>query len=484
MLCPDFENYHIVVIGDAMLDRYWHGDTYRISPEAPVPIVKIERDEYRVGGAANVALNLASLGCRTSLISIIGDDENGKQLSKMLFEQKVDCHFVFSEKGKTISKLRVIGRHQQLIRLDFEDKFSCQVQQIIEKLAALIDKADLIILSDYAKGTLSDVHKLIQYIHRKHKKVIVDPKSADLSIYRGADLLTPNLGEFEAMVGVCANQDEIVSKGVACLEHIDIKGLLVTRGAQGMTLVQSTEPPLHVQAIAQEVFDVTGAGDTVVAVMAACMASNMELSRATFVANLAASLVVARLGTAVVSKMELNQALLALERKNAPSGILTVEQLVQEIETRKKKQQSVVMTNGCFDVLHAGHVHYLQQARWLGDCLIVAVNDDQSVKRLKGSERPIYSLEQRMQVLAALACVDYVVAFSEDTPKELIEKVTPNVLVKGGDYQVADVAGAAHVIASGGKVEILDFVPGCSSTRTIHALQSISFKQEQKEEVL
>ena len=461
--CPDFSKSKIVVIGDAMLDRYWHGDTSRISPEAPVPVVRIDRHEERVGGAANVAVNVKALGGQTTLISVIGEDDVGARLTHLLNEKQIECAFIKSKVLNTTLKLRVLGRNQQLIRLDFEDKNPCPSENIIKQLENVIDNCNVIILSDYAKGVISDPQAIIDYARQKGVSVLVDPKSKDLSVYRNATILTPNLGEFEEAVGPCENEYEIETKGLDLIKSLNLQALLVTRGKEGMSLVQLNQPAVHIPAQKLEVFDVTGAGDTVIAVLAASISAGADLVQAVRLANFAGGIAVGRLGTATITKEDL-QAALGEETTTFGEGVVTLDELLGEVQRRKAFGKKVVMTNGCFDILHVGHVTYLQQARALGDCLIVAVNDDDSVRRLKGNDRPMNSLMARMKVLAALGCVDYVVAFGEDTPERLIIQVTPHVLVKGGDYTPDQIAGAPHVIKQGGKVKILSFVPGYSTT--------------------
>jgi len=461
LTCPDFSQCKIVVLGDVMLDRYWYGDTSRISPEAPVPVVHIERHEERVGGAANVAVNLQALGAQTTLIGAIGEDDSGKQLSQMLKTAGMNAKFVKPNMSTTL-KLRVIGRHQQLIRLDFETQTPVHPQLIMDELKPFLLETNMLILSDYAKGMIAYPQEIIQYALQFGIKIVVDPKHPDLTVYRGASILTPNLNEFEAAVGECKTLQGIEEKGRNLLEKLACEALLITRGSQGMTLLQKRAAPLHIPAQAREVYDVTGAGDTVIAVLGASLACGKSYEQAAKLANLAAGIAVGRLGTATISCEEI---------KASFSDYMPHEATVlSEIERKKRHGEKIVMTNGCFDILHAGHITYLQQARALGNCLVVAVNDDHSVKRLKGKTRPINNLKHRMQVLAALKCVDYVVSFSEDTPEKLYQKFTPDILVKGGDYQVSEIAGAKHVLAHGGKVEILTFVEGCSTTRMIQKM--------------
>ncbi len=466
MKCPDFSHSNIVVLGDAMLDRYWHGDTSRISPEAPVPVVKIEQSEERVGGAANVALNVKALGAKSTLLSVVGQDEVGSLLIQMLEDKGVATQILQSNQIKTTLKLRVLGRHQQLLRLDFEDRYRWPAATLLNNLQKIILKTDILILSDYAKGVIAEPQPLIDFARENGVRVLVDPKNTDLSVYRGATILTPNLGEFEATVGRCETQEEIENKGLALLEKLDLEALLVTRGSQGMTLLQKNHEPVHIPAQAREVFDITGAGDTVIAVLGAALGAGTTFLEAAQLANLAAGLAVGRLGTATITADEIRD-LLSTPKTNAPLKILSLKDLQSELIRRKARGERIVLTNGCFDILHAGHISYLQQARSLGDCLIIAVNDDASVQRLKGPTRPINTLIHRLQLLAALGCVDYVVPFSDDTPEDLIMTLTPDILIKGGDYQVSQIAGAPHVLSHGGKVEILPFVDGLSTTNML-----------------
>jgi D-beta-D-heptose 7-phosphate kinase / D-beta-D-heptose 1-phosphate adenosyltransferase len=317
---------------------------------------------------------------------------------------------------------------------------------------------------------LAESQAIINYAREHQIKVIVDPKSKDFSVYSGAHILTPNMSEFEAAVGHCETTADIERKGLQLVHELNLDALLVTRGSQGMTLIEKNASVLHIPAQAKEVFDITGAGDTVIAVLSACIAANVNLKDAARLANLAAGIVVGRLGTATISLQDLEKEITQQKSPNLLKGVMNLPALMAEVTRRKNNGEKVVMTNGCFDILHAGHITYLQQARELGDCLIMAVNDDASVQRLKGKTRPVNPLDARMQTLAALRCVDYVIPFSEDTPRDLIAAVLPDILVKGGDYTVEQIAGAKEVLANGGDVKILPFVPGFSTTRTLEKL--------------
>jgi D-beta-D-heptose 7-phosphate kinase/D-beta-D-heptose 1-phosphate adenosyltransferase len=465
---PDFSTARVLVIGDVMLDRYWHGNTTRISPEAPVPVARITQQEDRAGGAANVALNVSALGGQVVLLGATGEDAAAGALENYLLPRGVHCEFIRMPGVPTITKLRVLSRHQQLIRLDFEEAFGTLPAKIMrEHSATLIAQANVLVLSDYGKGTLADPQSLIQLARQAGKAVLVDPKGRDFGKYRGATLITPNLAEFEAIVGVCRDQAELEEKGDRLRAELDLEALLITRSEHGMSLIRPGHAPLHMPAHAREVFDVTGAGDTVIGVLAAALAAGQPLAGATALANLAAGLVVAKLGAASISAAELEYAMHSQGRR----GIHSETSLLSAVKAARANGETIVMTNGCFDILHAGHVQYLTQARQLGNRLIVAVNDDDSVRRLKGASRPINSLQRRMAVLSALEAVDWVVPFSEDTPERVICRLLPDVLVKGGDYRPQDIAGYNCVSASHGQVLVLDFLADCSSSAIIRAIQ-------------
>ncbi len=468
---PAFDNARILVIGDLMLDRYWSGAASRISPEAPVPVVHVRQQEERPGGAGNVAVNIAALGAQVTLLGLTGADADAARLQEQLQNHGVDCQFERVDDASTIAKLRVLSRHQQLIRLDFEQGFSPEhAARLTQRFGACLEQTDVVVLSDYGKGTLSHAPELIELARAAGRPVLVDPKNRDFSVYRGATLITPNLGEFETVTGPCADEATLVAHGDTLRRECALDALLITRGEHGMTLLAEGTPPLHLPAQAREVFDVTGAGDTVISVVAATLAAGLDLPEATALANTAAGIVVGRLGAATVSPSELRRALRS--QHSSGRGVVEEEQLLELVEEARAHNETIVMTNGCFDILHPGHVAYLEQAARLGDRLIVAVNDDASVRRLKGAGRPVNGVEARMAVLAGLACVDWVVPFSEETPERLICRALPDLLVKGGDYKPSEIAGHDCVTANGGEVVVLEFLEGCSTSRIIDSIRT------------
>ena len=476
---PSLSSASVLVVGDLMLDRYWHGDTSRISPEAPVPVVRVGESEERAGGAGNVALNIAALGGKVSLLGFSGDDEPCSALEKLLQPQGINCYFDKLPGVATITKLRVLSRHQQLIRLDFEDGFAGQkADNLLKTFGQQLDTAGVVVLSDYGKGTLEQVQAFIQQAREANTPVLVDPKGTDFSRYRGATLITPNMHEFEGVVGHCASDEEIVSKGQALMQELDLQALLITRSERGMTLLQKDMPAVHLPTRAREVFDVTGAGDTVISVLAAALAAGETLADATALANLAAGIVVSKLGTATVSMDELRRAI--REQHAIQRGVVDEDSLLKLVQEAREHGETVVMTNGCFDILHAGHVAYLEQAGELGDRLIVAVNDDDSVRRLKGEERPVNTLEKRMRMLAALECVDWVVPFYEDTPTRQICRLQPDILVKGGDNDPDKIPGGDCVREAGGEVKVLTYIDGVSTTGIISTIRESEKKFKNK----
>ena len=465
---PDFSSTRVVVAGDVMLDRYLFGSTGRISPEAPVPVVHVQETDDRPGGAANVAVNLAALGVATSLVGVVGKDAAADALAGILEARGINCAFATADDRPTITKTRVQSRGQQLIRLDEEKAVAMPGDAVSAALAGTLGGAGAVILSDYGKGALSDIQAMISACRDAGVHVLVDPKGTDFEKYRGATIITPNQSEFEAVAGVPDSDDDLVERARAMMNDLDLDALLVTRSEKGMLLVETGVEPLFLSTQAREVYDVTGAGDTVIATLAAALASGQALGSAAALANLAAGLVVRKIGVATVTPGELSAAL--HQRGQGGRGLVDLDTLSALVDEARGRNERVIMTNGCFDVLHAGHVAYLEEAKSLGDRLIVAVNDDDSVRRLKGEKRPINALQDRMLVLAGLAAVDWVVPFSEDTPARLIAAVLPDVLVKGGDYKPDEIVGAKEVLQNGGEVRVLAFRDGHSSTRIIDRL--------------
>lgn len=459
----------VTVVGDVMLDSYWKGPSSRISPEAPVPVVRVTDKEERAGGAANVAINIASLGAPCNLVGIVGEDKNAEILEKIVRSHSIKTDFVLTKDHPTITKLRVLSRNQQLLRLDFEDSFSnLDEEMILKSFKDSVKNSKVVIFSDYGKGSLASVSKMIEIASSLGIASLIDPKGTDFEKYRGATLLTPNMSEFEAVVGKVANDEDLEQKALALISKLNLKMLLVTRSEDGMSLIRPGMKAVHLPTYAREVYDVTGAGDTVIGTLGTCLASGMDIVTACEYANSAAGIVVGKIGTSTVSPAELEKA---LGKKNESQGELSEDELYKVVRELQSRGEKIVMTNGCFDIIHPGHVTYLKQAKALGNKLIVAVNSDESVKRLKGDSRPINTLEDRIAVLSGLSSVDYVVSFGEDTPQKLISRILPDILVKGGDYKVEEIAGHKEVIANGGKVVIIPFVEGKSTTSIVKKIQ-------------
>lgn len=465
-------NMLISVFGDLMLDRYWFGSAQRISPEAPIPVINIQETEDRLGGAANVALNLRALGKEVILAGAIGKDLEGQRFSELCHLHQIETHYLTADQFQTITKLRIISRQQHMLRCDFEQQGSVHqpTEQYIHELFKLIEQSKIVILSDYQKGFLSDPQCLIQHANQFKIPVIVDPKGKDFTKYRNATLLTPNRSEFETIVGQATSEDDFISKAESLRAELNLTALLITRSEEGMTLIQKDELPFTIPAIAKDVYDVTGAGDTVIATIAAMLCEGQSLKDAMGASNIAASIVVSKLGASQVTRQELNRAINSKER--AHHLVLTLDELQLELEKARTHNETIVMTNGCFDLLHKGHVTYLNEARKLGDRLIVALNSDHSVKKLKGDNRPIMDTDSRATVLASLSAVDWVIVFDEDTPEYLVEQLLPDILVKGSDYTVDQIAGAKAVIANGGQVELLNFVDGYSTSKAIAKIEN------------
>ena len=465
---PSLKNLHVVVAGDLMLDRYWHGNAGRISPEAPVPVVAVDGVEDCPGGAANVALNVASLGAQCTLLGCVGRDAEGTALRRMLEAAGVSCDFVEVAPWATIQKVRVVSRQQQLLRGDFEAPLPAgAADALAARLPALMSNAAAVVLSDYDKGALASPTSLIEAARKAGAAVVVDPKFKPLSAYAGADLLKPNQREFAAAVGAVGDVHALDEQAQSLCKRLGVGALVVTAGADGMTVVDGGQVR-HLPGHPVEVYDVTGAGDTVAAVLGVTAGLGWSVLDSARLANVAASLVVAKAGTAAVSGPELAYA---AAQVGIDRGAMTQDQLMLAVAAARQAGKKIVFTNGCFDILHAGHVAYLEQARRLGDRLLVAVNDDASVTRLKGPHRPINPLPRRLRVLAGLKSVDWLVSFAEDTPEALISQVRPDVLTKGGDYRPDQVVGADLVTSYGGKVKVLGLVEDCSTTTILDGLE-------------
>ncbi len=467
----------LLVVGDVMLDKYIWGEVTRISPEAPVPVVRATHQSAQPGGAANVAMNLARLGAQTTVIGFAGGDEDQRLLEQTLRSNGIKPELVVSEGFPTITKLRILGGRQQMLRLDSErlEKRSAEdCGRLIQSVLAHLPSANAMVLSDYAKGVLPPevCRQVIEAARGQGIPVLVDPKSADFTRYRGATTICPNLGELALAARVLAPQidtsdmEALLAAAQAMVSDLQIDSLTVTLSEKGIVLLRASSRFL-VPAVARQVFDVSGAGDTVIAVLALCLASRLKPETAVQLANLAAGIVVGKVGTVPVEQHELLAALAPEIALHAEDKVLSRAELVRRVALWKANGERVSFTNGCFDLLHIGHITVIEQARRFGDRLIVAINSDRSVQALKGSTRPIVAETERARVLAALGAVDAVVVFDEPTPLELILATRPDVIVKGGDYAVDTVVGAGEVLAWGGEVKIVPIVQGFSTTNLI-----------------
>jgi D-beta-D-heptose 7-phosphate kinase/D-beta-D-heptose 1-phosphate adenosyltransferase len=478
-----FSRLKILVVGDLMLDRYIFGEVDRISPEAPVPVLRHARRYERAGGAANVAMNLAGLGCQTYLAGFWGDDAEKTELEAILKNAGVDLLGVVTGTLPTISKTRIVGRVQQLLRLDIEsrdERPAVEDVRLMERATELTAKMSAVILSDYAKGALTAplCEAIIRAARAGGIPVFVDPKTPDFSKYSGATTVCPNLGELAAATGVAAQKtDELMRAAKQLLTEHDFRFLTVTMSEKGITMLEPGGS-YHSPARAREVFDVSGAGDTVIATLAASIAGGLKVTTAVDLANLAAGIVVAKVGTVPIAQHELIAALTPSSGIFAAEKILDLERVTLRAAEWRASGETIVFTNGCFDLLHVGHITLLEDCRRFGSKLILGLNSDASVARLKGPTRPIVSERERARVMAALAAVDAVVVFEEDTPMELIRSLRPNVLVKGGDYTIETVVGHEEVIASGGRVEIVPTVEGFSTTNIVKKLAGSGATQE------
>lgn len=462
----------VLVVGDVMLDKYIWGEVQRISPEAPVPVVRGLRHDEKPGGAANVAMNMACLGAQVFVVGVTGRDESERQLSESLRANGVRPQFVTSNHYETVTKMRILGGRQQMLRLDFERAGVIEpgvYKQLIERALDLLPGCHALVLSDYAKGVVTGevCQALIPAARQLGIPVLVDPKGVDYTRYKGATTICPNLSELGRAVRLEPNDLEALFVAAeALVADLELDFLTATLSEKGIALIRQNDR-FVASAKARQVFDVSGAGDTVIAVIALCLASGLEPMTAIQLANLAAGIVVGKVGTVPVQKHELLSALDPQIALHAEDRVLTRNELVKRAVQWKANGERVVFTNGCFDLLHIGHITLLEQARRFGDRLIVAINSDASVSCLKGPNRPIVRENDRARVLAALAAVDAVVIFDESTPLEVVLAVQPDVLVKGGDYKPEAVVGGKEVQSWGGEVKIVPLVEGFSTTRLI-----------------
>ncbi len=465
-----------LVVGDLMIDEYLWGRTERISPEAPVQVVDVLREDLRLGGAGNVIHNLVALGVQVEVASVLGDDEDGRRIAEILREKSVGSEgLVLAADRTTTRKTRILASNQQMMRIDRESRQFISSEQedlLAAHIRTALPDCQIVLLSDYNKGVLGSglLAKIIAAGREMGVPVVVDPKGSDFSKYRGATLLTPNRKEAQGATGMAITDDATLRlAGRKLREELDLDALVLTRSEEGMTLFFRDGREQHLPTEAREVFDVSGAGDTVLAFLGVGLASGLTLEEAARLANLAAGVVVGKVGTSTVSSEEL-LAVISRQQGEPDRKIRSRDNLAVLLESERERGRTVVFTNGCFDLLHVGHVKYLQKARQLGDLLVLGLNSDASIRRLKGPNRPLIGEEERSHILAALDCVDYVVVFDEDTPLELIKGLRPQILVKGGDYTPEGVVGKDVVESYGGRVELIQFVDGKSTTNIINKI--------------
>ena len=442
----------ITVIGDVMIDWYLHGESSRISPEAPVPVVNFKESKFQLGGAANVANNLKHLEIEPFLIGAIGNDHFGSLLKEHLKAEKIKFNLSTEKSFQTICKQRLMSSNQQLARIDYEKYFhGSKLTNLFNTFIKNIAKTDLIIVSDYGKGTIFNARKLIQSAKKLKKKILIDPKGKDFTKYKGANLITPNKAEFENIMGKVGSKRDLANKAKKMLEDLNLESLIVTLGSEGMYVLTKSNKKItgdFINAYPQEVFDVSGAGDTTISALGAALSEGNDIFSAAEFANLAASISVSKLGTSTVSKDE-----------------------VASLEASKgNKEQVIVFTNGCFDIIHSGHLDLLKEARSYGDKLIVGLNSDKSISKLKGSDRPIIGQSERKKILSALKFVDEVIIFNEENPLKLIKKLKPSILVKGADYSKEQVVGGEFVESYGGEIKLVKLTNGKSSSKIINKL--------------
>ena len=460
-----FSKLRILVCGDLILDEYISGDTSRISPESPVPILCLNNKSYKLGGAANVALNLHSLGVQVTLVGYVGCDPAGDTLRSLLDEAGID-HVLLPQSGfPTIKKTRFISRNSHLLRVDDEISFSTvSPQPLLDAFADLVENFDSVLFSDYDKGTLASVAQLISLCNSFNIPIFVDPKGDDIHRYKYATCLTPNMSEMESFVGPISSDTILLEKSTRLINDLGLRYLLVTRSEKGLFLVYPDGSYVDSPACAREVFDVTGAGDTVISVFAACSTLNIPMNQCLSISNRAAGFVVQKLGTSTITFDQLFPE--SADIDSHPNIFLSPQSFKQHFDLLKKTSK-IVITNGCFDILHPGHLSYLSSAKSLGDTLIILLNSDSSISSLKGSSRPINNFAYRAQMLILLDFVDYVVQFDSLTPLDAISELTPHILVKGGDYSIDAIVGSQLVLESGGTVKSLPYLTSYSTSSLI-----------------
>jgi len=480
VLASAFPTVRVLCIGDIMLDRYVYGRVNRISPEAPVPVISIDREQAVLGAVGNVARNVAALGGRAVIVAVVGDDDGGRQIARLISEEgNLEGNLVTVPGRRTTIKTRYLAvqRGGQLLRADHEDTHPLEdaaTEQLLEAVRASIRSVTVVLLSDYSKGCLDDavLRATISAAREAGTPIIADPKSTDLRRFDDVDVVKPNARELEAITGIaCVEDDQAEASARAALDRAAVGAVLVTRSKHGMTLVERGSKARHFRARISEVFDVSGAGDTALAVLGLAKGAGASLPEATELANQACSIVVSKVGTAVVHTGELLRALQSAEFATAEAKISPLSELVDTVARWRAQGTVIGFTNGCFDLIHAGHVSLLDQAKANCDRLVVGLNSDDSVRRLKGDDRPINNEAARAIVLASLAAVDAVVLFAEDTPMGLIEAIRPDVLVKGADYGEDQVVGAPFVKSYGGRIVLAELAPEHSTTRTISRIR-------------
>lgn len=477
-----FSKIRVLCVGDVMLDRFIEGQVKRISPESPVPVLSISATQSFPGGAANVARNIASLGGLCTLVGVVGEDNVARELMEaMRTVEGIRCEFCAASDRPTSEKIRFVANGQHLLRADAEvTRFisDSTAREIMDRVRRWAPEHDVIVLSDYAKGLLTDavISECIEIGRRCGLPLVVDPKSVELARYAGATVITPNSKEVLDATGIDPTDNDALAEtaGTAILRSAGVEAVLLTRAHRGMTLVGDGRPTVHIEASAREVFDVVGAGDTAIATLSLALGAGLDMAECARLSNFAAGVVVGKRGTATVTQTELADEVLRLSRGGLQAlreKIMSRKDAVELAQTWRKNGFKVGFTNGCFDILHVGHLAILSFSRQNSGRLIVALNSDASVKRLKQAGRPINSENDRAMVLAALSTVDAVVIFDEDTPLSMIEQLNPDVLVKGADYTIDNIVGASHVISHGGKVLTCELIPGKSTTRLVDVLR-------------